>query len=244
MQAAQWWKPNKENKPVVCGHRGVPDHFAENTLAGFRLATELGAQALEFDVRPTSDGHLVIHHDAVTKKGIDIATARLDELPDTIPTLEQVYRLACELEVGLDIELKASRIGIALRDYCDLFLIWLQTVPQRIRKTFIVTSFDAELLAMVARSGSVATGLLYHDRSHRWARGECEEHGHQAVVPWVGLLNVESVRRAHDQGLAVMTWTVNREPAFTTAVRSGVDVVIGDDAAQLDEWRDTIDGIS
>lgn len=48
---------------VVTGHRGAMALESENTMASFRRAIELGADEIEFDVRRTRDGVLVVHHD-------------------------------------------------------------------------------------------------------------------------------------------------------------------------------------
>ena len=57
--------------PAVCpplgrviGHRGAAARAPENTLAGLRRAKQLGCEAVEFDVRLTADGALVLCHDA------------------------------------------------------------------------------------------------------------------------------------------------------------------------------------
>ncbi|MBM3696502.1 MAG: glycerophosphoryl diester phosphodiesterase, partial [Actinobacteria bacterium] len=52
-------------RPWVIAHRGASAAFPENTLAAFRAAAALGADAVELDVRRTADGHPVVHHDAV-----------------------------------------------------------------------------------------------------------------------------------------------------------------------------------
>lgn len=49
-------------RPVV-GHRGNCAHAPENTLTSFRQAAALGVDALEFDVRLTRDGEVVVFHD-------------------------------------------------------------------------------------------------------------------------------------------------------------------------------------
>jgi glycerophosphoryl diester phosphodiesterase len=46
------------------GHRGAPAHLPENTLPAFERALADGANSLEIDVHPTSDGHFVVAHDA------------------------------------------------------------------------------------------------------------------------------------------------------------------------------------
>jgi len=58
--------------PTVIGHRGAAGRAPENTLAGFRCAKSLGCDWIEFDVRLTADGTLVVCHDS-----------RLDRTTDT-----------------------------------------------------------------------------------------------------------------------------------------------------------------
>lgn len=51
-------------KTVVTAHRGFSGKYPENTLLAFQKAVELGVDVVEFDVRESSDGALVINHDA------------------------------------------------------------------------------------------------------------------------------------------------------------------------------------
>lgn len=77
--------PAPTAKPLVIAHRGLgqtfhregitgttctasrifpPEHpYLENTLSGFRAAFAAGADMVEFDVHPTTDGHFVVFHD-------------------------------------------------------------------------------------------------------------------------------------------------------------------------------------
>jgi len=54
--------------PWVVAHRGASDEFAEHTPAAIQRALDLGADGIECDVRLTSDGHVVLMHDATTKR--------------------------------------------------------------------------------------------------------------------------------------------------------------------------------
>ena len=47
----------------IHAHRGASSHYPENTMAAFYAARDLGADAIEFDVHLTEDGHLVVVHD-------------------------------------------------------------------------------------------------------------------------------------------------------------------------------------
>ncbi|MGW1187855.1 glycerophosphodiester phosphodiesterase [Streptomyces sp. NPDC002559] len=58
--------PRQQTTPQttqVVAHRGASEDAPEHTLAAYRKAIEDGADALECDVRLTSDGHLVCVHD-------------------------------------------------------------------------------------------------------------------------------------------------------------------------------------
>jgi glycerophosphoryl diester phosphodiesterase len=50
-------------QPTLIGHRGASSLRAENTLAAFTSAADLGDHAIELDVHATADGELVVHHD-------------------------------------------------------------------------------------------------------------------------------------------------------------------------------------
>lgn len=77
--------PKSEALPLVIAHRGLgqtfhregltgetctaerifpPEHpYLENTIEGFRAAFAAGADIVEFDVHPTTDGHFIVFHD-------------------------------------------------------------------------------------------------------------------------------------------------------------------------------------
>src|SRR3954469_5063511 len=77
--------PAATGRPLLIAHRGLgqtfsragltgdtctaaqmlpPEHaYLENTIEGFRAAFAAGADMIEFDVQPTSDGQFVVFHD-------------------------------------------------------------------------------------------------------------------------------------------------------------------------------------
>lgn len=56
------------NAPEIIAHRGASREAPENTLASIRLAWQQGADAVEIDVHQSRDGHIVVIHDAHTRK--------------------------------------------------------------------------------------------------------------------------------------------------------------------------------
>lgn len=59
-------------KPVI-GHRGAAAYAPENTLESFRQAIRLGADALEFDIRPAADGTPMVFHDATLDRTTNLS---------------------------------------------------------------------------------------------------------------------------------------------------------------------------
>jgi glycerophosphoryl diester phosphodiesterase len=113
--------------PSVIGHRGAAASAPENTLAGLRRAKALGCAWVEFDVRLTSDGALVLCHNSTldrTTTGSGRVSAQSLAMirqcdaggwfgpafaGENVPTLEEALGLAAELDLGANIELKADR---------------------------------------------------------------------------------------------------------------------------------------
>ena len=66
----------KAPHPLVIGHRGAPGYRPEHTEASYRLACELGADAVEPDVVVTRDGVLVVRHENEISGTTDVAKRR------------------------------------------------------------------------------------------------------------------------------------------------------------------------
>src|SRR5204863_3482831 len=73
----------------IVAHRGSSEEAPENTLAAFRLGYEQ-ADACELDIHLSKDGHVVVLHDANTKR-----TAGLDK-----PVAEQTLAELRTLDAG------------------------------------------------------------------------------------------------------------------------------------------------
>lgn len=101
-------------------HRGgIVAGFPENTLVAFREAVRQGAHVIEFDLRATRDGEIVVMHDATldrTTNGhgrvTDRTLAQLRQLDagggEHIPTYEEVLQLLAGTDVQLLLDIKES----------------------------------------------------------------------------------------------------------------------------------------
>ncbi len=111
----------------IIGHRGVPCDAPENTLVGFRRALELELTHIEFDLRLTSDGHVILMHDSTVDRTTDgkgeVANLSLQEIKtldcgawfdptrfkgETVPTLREVFALLADTDLHLVLEIKET----------------------------------------------------------------------------------------------------------------------------------------
>ena len=76
-------------RPMVVAHRGASVEQPENTIAAFEAAVDAGADAVEFDVRMTADGHAVVMHDPDVSR-TTVGTGVVSEM-----TLEETGSSAC-----------------------------------------------------------------------------------------------------------------------------------------------------
>ena len=62
-----------DDVPLVTGHRGAPGYLPDHTLAGYKLAIEMGADYIEPDLVATKDGHLIARHEPNIGGTTDVA---------------------------------------------------------------------------------------------------------------------------------------------------------------------------
>ena len=108
--------------PIVIAHRGDKTHAPENTLAAFEMVAENGADAIEFDVKLTSDEQVIVLHDRKVNRTTN-GTGKISEIPfaslrdldagewfsenfrrERVPTLNEVFETVGK-RLHMDIEL-------------------------------------------------------------------------------------------------------------------------------------------
>jgi glycerophosphoryl diester phosphodiesterase len=72
----------------IVAHRGASGSAPENTVAAFKLAWELGADACELDLYLTADGKIAILHDKDTKRTTGTSMLVADSTLDDLRTLD------------------------------------------------------------------------------------------------------------------------------------------------------------
>lgn len=210
---------------AVIGHRGWPTRYPENTLGGFIAAADV-ADAVELDVRRSSDGKLVLSHDPYLG-GLSVPETTWSELVEI--DLGDGHHPALLDEVlaalpGTPAQLEVKNMPMEPGFEPD-HRVALETA-ERARPEDTVTGFNADSLAAVRRAfPDTATGLCVP------AAVDLDEAIEQCMRAGHGALIVEHtlVDRETDAELALYPWTVNDPVRAVELVELSVAGIITDD---------------
>ncbi len=232
--------------PVVVAHRGDKTYAPENTLSAFKQAAGKGADAVEFDVKLTADGQVIVLHDQTvdrttngTGNAARLPLAALRDLDagvlfpgqfpgERIPTLDEVFEM-----VG-----KRIYMNVELTNYSTPNDALVPKVAELVRKhglqdRVLFSSFFARnlqkarlLLPEVPRGLLAWSGWMgWPARTFGW-RGD-----YYALHPYLTNVDAGLVDRIHAAGKRVNAWTVTAEVDIERMIGLGVDGIITDDPA-------------
>lgn len=218
--------------PLVIGHRGASRAYAENTLAAFAGAATLGASWVEFDVRRTADGALVVHHDAALPDGRAIVETALADLPSTLPTFVATLAECARHDLAVNAEIKSDPgepdFDPDYRVAAEVATILAADTTYADGARHLVTSFDPHCLTRVRevapslRTGQLAFNITDVAALLARARGA----GHAAVNPWDPFVDEAFMVAARAAGLEVYPWTVDDPERLRALIALGVDGII------------------
>lgn len=191
------------------GHRGAKGYVAENTLASFQKAMDLGCDGIELDVHLSAGNEImVIHDDTIDRTTIDkgfvntIATTKLQQLG--VPTLSEV----------LDLVNKRCLVNIEIKDTkaTDLVVKLIQNYVSKNNwnySDFIISSFDWSVLEAVCTTNKqIALGVLTENTLEE-AIIFAQKINAYSIHPYFRLLTKEKVTLCQNNGFLIFPWTVN-----------------------------------
>lgn len=213
----------------VFAHRGFHLTERENTIGAFRAAVALGVDGVEFDVRRTLDGVLVVHHDPAIGD-LAIAQTRRAELPDYVPTLEDALeslsgvRVNAEIKNGRGAAETYDDTGELARKVLDALGAFKMTDET------IISCFDFTTCAGIRMiDPDVAVAWLLWDVRVEDALTRARAHGLNAVNPHFSNVDAEVVARARELQLDINVWTVNALEDLQRMAALEVASIITDD---------------
>ena len=230
--------------PIITAHRGYSSAAPENTLPAFQLAIDQGCERAELDVQMTKDGVVMVTHDTslrrCTGRNANIYDLTFDEVRKLdagrwfsakyagtkIPTLEEVLDL-CKGRIQLNIEIKPNAATPALE---------AETIRIIEEKGFahdcVITSQSYETLCKVKElAPEIETGYIL-------ALGV----GSYYDLPAADFFSVEGtfitsgmVQQIHKRDKTISAWTINRDEDASNMLSLGVDDVITDKPAMVQD---------
>lgn len=219
------------------GRVGPTSPLGDNTVEAISQAVRSGADGVEIDTWLSADGVFVLTHDRDTPTGL------VDRCP--VAELAHLDRLEDLLSVGwrgtLNIELKVppdasrseqARLGEALASLLEATLVHDQAGLPAV----VVSSFSGGATREVLASGlAVRTGHLCMDTPDRAELDDMADRGYWGVHFLASPRSVDGVDRISAAGLAAVAWTVNDVELAAGLVRRGVEVIISDTPAALQQ---------
>lgn len=213
---------------IKIGHRGAKGHVAENTLASFQKAMELGVDGIELDVHLSLDEKvMVIHDDTIDRttsgKGLVNDFYSSDLKAFGIPTLDAVFELV-NRKCFINVELKTFKTADKVTELIEHFV----SAKNWDYADFIVSSFDWNALQRVSfLNDKIQIGVLTNtDLDLALAFAKFIKA--YSIHPYHHLLTKENVVQMQSKNFNVYPWTVN-EPEDIIFVKSlHVDGIISD----------------
>ena len=229
---------------AIVAHRGLHHDLRENTLEAFEAARAVGADGVEFDVRRTAHGELVVHHDPRVGSLV-IAEHAASELATYVPSLAAALAVTSGLLVNVEVknlqepdEPTYDPSG----DFARSVIAAVAASPSR--DEVIYSSFDLATCVVLAESSRPVGWLLDVTDDPHASLERAARAGLAGVNPYVGLVDADFITRAHALGLAVNIWTVNAPADLAAMFALGVDAVITDDPETAIAVRARLDAAS
>lgn len=225
----------------LIAHRGASAETPENTMAAFRRAVQLKADAIELDIRFSRDHRAIVIHDETVDRTTNgqgpvwnFSARELLDLDagswfhpsfanEKLPLLEKVFSFFRKRDQKLLVEIKSPPyVDSSEQLVCDMIRHYA------IEDRAIVLSFDHHVLWRTREiQPHIQTGVLIDFRAVDPVRAAMNVCARVVAVRW-NLVDAELVHRAHLNNLAVLAWTVNRPEHARKLLSMKVDGIITD----------------
>ena len=226
--------------PAIFAHRGASGHAPENTLAAFRLALELGSEAIELDAKLSADGEVVVIHDqsidrTSNRSGLvkDLTLAQLRQLDvgswfdarfvgEQIPTLAEVFELA-----GSKIVINVELTNYSTRNDRLPEKVAALVIEHQLQDSVFFSSFNPFTLKRLRRAlPGAPIGLLgLPGLPGAWIHTPLAGlFSPQAIQPHFADVSVPRLVRVHRQRTRMQVYTVNEAADMRRLFALGIGI--------------------
>ncbi|GAA3879529.1 glycerophosphodiester phosphodiesterase family protein [Streptomyces lacrimifluminis] len=212
---------------LTIGHRGIMGVEPENTLRSFVAAEQAGLDMIELDLRLSSDGALVVMHDADLDRTTDgtgpLAGRTLAELraldagrDERVPLFQEVLDA---VGVPLQAEIKDTAAARALAEVMER-----RELTSRVE----VSSFHEEAIAEITLLVPGVRTALIAGRYGTDVVDRATRAGASTVCLDIRRLTLEIVELARKSDLRIIGWVVNTQDQLRLARALQLDGVTTD----------------
>ena len=243
--------PFFSDRPQVFAHRGGSDLGPENTIAAFDIGMSTGADGLELDVHLSADGRVIVHHDKTldrtTNASGPVAARTADELARIdagyrftrggefpfrgrglgVPTLEEVLRRYQGVPTIIEMKVNTEAMGRAVADVIHR----AEAADHVCVAGYGPRSARAARVACAGASASAChpeVRRAVYRSIFRWPVRVALYHVYQVPehAQLTRIVTPRFVRHAHEAGVKVHVWTVDKETDMRRLLEWGVDGLI------------------
>ncbi|MEK8179371.1 glycerophosphodiester phosphodiesterase family protein [Flavobacterium buctense] len=206
------------------GHRGAKGHAAENTLASFQKAIDLGVDMIELDIQLSLDKVPMVIHDET----IDRTTSNVGSVKDYsakelqklgIPTLRDVFNLI-QNRCDINVEIKTFSATQSILDLMSKNIFD--------KNKILISSFDWNALQEVRfHDNDIRIGVLT-ETDLDLALAFAKFIKAYSIHPYYHLLTAENVQKIKEKHFKIFPWTINEPEDITFVTSLNVDGIITD----------------
>jgi glycerophosphoryl diester phosphodiesterase len=212
---------------LTVGHRGLMGVEPENTLRSFRRADREGVDVIELDLHLSSDGALVVMHDAEVDRTTDgsgpVSGYALEGLRaldagegERVPVFEEV------------VEAVRAPLQAEIKDVAAARVLARAITEHGLQERVTVISFHDAALRETRELLPDTPVVLVAGKSSPTAPERAREVGAVMVSLELPHVEAETVERCRAAGIEVISWTVNTPQELERARELGLDGVVTD----------------
>lgn len=237
----------KDLKQVLnIAHRGASAYAYENTIESIEKAIELGADMVEFDLRRTADGVIILWHDPKVRdrsgKWSPILKTTFDELHffakehNFKPARFEDVLKTFGTRISFDIEIKEKGFELEVVNLLSRF-------PPVFEPS--ISSFHVKILRRFKQIDStIKTSLILESRLFKTPilgrlllMHYILKSGADSIKLELNIANKQNISEIINAGKSVHIWTVNNKKDMRRMIEEGVDGIITDKPDILNEVR-------
>lgn len=231
-----------------CAHRGLSALTPENTLPAFACAHALGADEIEFDVRLTRDGRLIVSHDDTLER-ISNGTGSLKE-----HTLSELLELNVGVKQGWEARFCTPEEVFALLGGRLIFNIHLKEhgeegalIKELVRLTekynasnsvyFAASPGELEWMQRLAPRIPRVAIQLPKDKIDIYTMAK--EYGCSGVQFWRGMFDRELIEKLHAEGIWCNLFYADECEEYEKYFDMGIDTLLTNRMDLAARWKFT-----